>query len=231
MTRMLALVVALTLILATAGSAEPAVVERTQESALMEADPTAKPAIVERTQESPLIEADPAAEAGNPSGEERRSVRFDAASVPYTGVWVFFDDGFQLYLPGAWRAFDISDEEARAGLFFRAGNDGGGIVGDLPMGVATSYARLEGVATPEELLRELRSEGFVGLEALDVNGVPAVRFQHSGGDYRGLAFCHPIYPGYALYLYVAPVGEAGDAARAVGDGILSSLSPWSPATE
>ena len=178
----------------------------------------------------PEVEAIPEAEpAPGTAGDELRSIVYDEASAPYDGVWVTFDDGFQLLLPGEWLSYEITEEQSAAGLFFRAGNDGSdSVVGEVPMGVAVSYVEAGGLTTLDDLMRDFESVGFTNLEKLDLNGIPALFFIKPDEDYCGVAFYHAVYPEYVMAIYATPIGEASDAVAAVNDAILSSLKPYTP---
>ena len=143
-------------------------------------------------------------------------VAFEEGFAPYAGEWVRFDDGFKLYLPGDWVSFEISQDEAAAGMFYRAGD------GDA--GVCVMYMRAGGLGSLEDLAADFERAGCGGIELLDINGIPAVGLEREG-DYRGAAFFHPVYPGFALVVLVSP--PSGEAAKS----ILSSLTPDNSALE
>ena len=151
---------------------------------------------------------------------------FSEREAPYEGIWVPFEDGFRLYVPAAWHTFEIPADQARAGLFYRAGNDGGDdAVGETAMGVGVSYMSAGPLSTVEGLARDMVDAGFDGVEILDLNGISAVSFHRSADDYRGVAFFHPTLPEYILQVYISPIGEPGSPVEAVGSAILASLRP------
>ncbi len=195
-----------------------------------EAEPAPAPEAAPEAVEEPEPAAGPAAEpVPEPADDGVRSIVYDASTAPFDGVWVTFDDGFQLLLPGEWLSYEITEEQSAAGLFFRAGNDGSdSVVGDIPMGVAVSYVEAGGLVTLDDLVRDFESAGFTNLEKLDLNGVPSVFFVKPEEDYCGVAFFHAVYPEYIMAIYATPIGDAGDAVSAVNDAILSSLKPYTP---
>ena len=151
---------------------------------------------------------------------------FSEQDAPYEGIWVPFEDGFRLYVPSDWHPFEITEAQAEAGLFYRAGNDGGdGSVGETAMGVAVSYFSAGQLKTVGDLARDLEDAGFEGVEVLELNGLSAAGFRRPGDGYRGVAFFHPILPEYILQVCVTPIGDAGTPVEAVGSAILRSLSP------
>ena len=213
-------VLVLALVFAVAGVAE------------QEADITEAEANITET-EADIAEAETGDADSEPSeGAAVRSIQFDESAAPYEGVWVTFDDGFQLYLPGEWLTYDVTEEQSGVGLFFSASNDGGdAAAGETPMGVAVGYVDADGLATLDDLFQDFERLTFANLEKRDVNGIPAVYFEQAGEDYRGVSFYHALYPDYVMTVYVTPMGEANDAVRGVGDAILDSLTPYAPDAE
>lgn len=153
-------------------------------------------------------------------------IAFDEGAAAYSGAWVPFEDGFALYLPAQWRALELSDAQREAGLFYRAGNDGGeGPAGDAPMGVAVSWIPAGELKTLSDLENDFGTAGFTGIGRRFVNGLWTVDFTGPEDGYRGAAFFHPTYPDYVLTVYVAPLGAQGSTEAAVGRAILDSLKP------
>lgn len=139
-------------------------------------------------------------------------IGFDEAQAPFAGVWVPFEDGFALYLPAAWRAFELTEDQRAAGLFYRAG-DGEGA------GMAVGYAAAGDLDTMDALAADYRGAGFENVGRLLLDGIEAVGFERPEAGYRGAAFFHPDYPLYVLTVYVTPP-DAGDA---TGRAILESI--------
>ena len=153
-------------------------------------------------------------------------IDFTKDIAPYDGKWVSFDDGFRLYLPSEWSQLDMTEAQAQAGLFYSLGNGGGdSLVGDVNMAVAVGYAASGELKTLDDLAADYRAVGFVEVTKLDLNGILAVSFAESAGSYRGVAFYHPLVPGYVLTVYVSPCGPGNKAVSDVGSAILCSLSP------
>ena len=143
---------------------------------------------------------------------------FSETDAPYEGVWQPFEDGFELYLPLGWSAIDVTYAQAEAGLFYRAGS------GDGTMGIAVGYMSARGLDTVEALARDFRRTGYSDVAAGWLNGNPAIRFERPEDDYRGVAFFHPVYPDYVLYVYVSPRDSAE------GVTLLASVTPLSDFT-
>ena len=145
-------------------------------------------------------------------------VAFDAMSAGYAGVWVPFEDGFQLYLPAAWHALEPTEAQREAGLFYRAVGDGAG--------VAVGYARADALETVEDLRSDYGGAGFTDTGRLSLNGIDAVGFACPEVGYRGVAFFHPACPDVVMTVYFAPLGGRDAPEDALGRAILDSLSPW-----
>ena len=165
----------------------------------------APPASVEPAQsdEAPPVSAEPA--------------RFAEADAPYAGIWTPFEDGFRLYLPRAWSSMNITEAEAAAGLFYRAGAEGG------TEGVAVGYMRADSLRTVADLALDFERSGFSNVIRWDLNGIPAIGFDRPEDDYSGVAFYHPVYADYVLYVYVTPLCRRGEGQT--GETVLMSLTP------
>ena len=138
---------------------------------------------------------------------------FSEADAPYEGIWQPFEDGFQLYLPREWSAIEVTDAQAEAGLFYRAGS------GDGTTGIAVGYMSARGLDTVDALAQDFRRTGYSAVKAGWLNGIPAIRFDRPEDDYCGVAFFHPAYPDYVLYVYLSP--RDSDE----GEALLSSVTP------
>lgn len=175
-----------------------------------------------------------AAEGAEETGLDEVSGRIDFTEdiAPFEGSWVTFDDGFKLYLPAEWTRAELTDAQSRAGLFYRSGNGGSdSVVGRVNMGVAVSFVKAGGLVTLDDLAADFSGVGFTDIDKLDINGFPAVNFTSATGDFRGIAFYHPIYPSYVLTVYVSPGTGKKQIVTDVGSAILCSLSPFDPNAE
>lgn len=153
-------------------------------------------------------------------------IDFTEGIAPYQGKWVSFDDGFMLYLPGEWTRGDLTEAQAQAGLFYNEGNGGGdSLVGEVPMAVAVSYAEAGQTTTLDALAADYVAAGFTEVDKLDLNGILAVTFVNREADYRGVAFFHPLVPGYVMSVFVSPCGAGNQTVNDVGSAILCSLTP------
>ena len=160
-------------------------------------------------------------------GDVNGHINFTEDLAPYEGRWVTFQDGFKLFMPISWTRLDVSEAQQQAGLFYRAGNDGGDdVVGEVAMGVAVSFIRAGDLSTLDDLAANFTGAGFGEINKLDINGFRCVSFVKADGNYRGVAFYHPTYRNYILAVYVTPNGVDNKAVNDVGSAILCSLSPF-----
>ena len=170
----------------------------------------------EATVEAPPASVKPAqSDEAPPASVE--PARFAEADAPYAGIWTPFEDGFRLYLPRAWSSMNITEAEAAAGLFYRAGAEGG------TEGVVVGYMRADSLRTVADLALDFERSGFSNVIRRDLNGIPAIGFDRPEDDYSGVAFYHPVYTDYVLYVYVTPLCRRGEGQT--GETVLMSLTP------
>ena len=151
--------------------------------------------------------------------EESEGLSFVESDAPYDGIWQPFEDGFMLYLPQGWVAIELTDAQREAGLFYRADS------ADGLMNLAVGYMRAGNLTTVNDLARDFEAVGFSNVIRLDLNGIPAISFDRPGEDYRGVAFFHPVYPDYALYVYLSPLAPEDGKTAQIGTALLASISP------
>jgi len=130
---------------------------------------------------------------------------------------VRFEDGFQLTLPADWPSIELTEAQTAAGLFYRAGESGGGA------GIAVGYMDADRAGTVEDLMRGFESAGYAQIRRQDADGIETIRFERPEEDYCGVAFYHPVYPEYILFVYVSPL----DVDDGVSGAVLDSLSSYS----
>lgn len=165
------------------------------------------------------------AEAGAADAVSGR-IDFTVDIAPYAGKWVSFDDGFRLYLPAEWTRASLTEAQAQAGLFYNEGNGGAdSLVGEVPMAVAVGYTEAGQLSTLDELAADFAAAGFTEVDKLDLNGILAATFVNREADYRGVAFFHPLVPGYVMTVYLSPCGAGNQTVNDVGSAILCSLTP------
>jgi len=144
---------------------------------------------------------------------------FSEADAPYDGFWQPFEDGFKLYLPRGWASMALDEAQTEAGLFYRAGSDDGS------MSVVVGYMRAGALETTETLAGDFERSGYTAVVQGDLNGIPAIAFEQPRDGYRGVAFFHPVYPEYVLYVFVSPLELQGGETNQIGIAVLGSITP------
>lgn len=123
------------------------------------------------------------------------SIVFDQEKAGYKGVWVPFDDGFQLYLPADWNTYELSEEEINQGLLYAAGDTSGS---DTAPAVSVVWAKNDGAENIEELASEIRQAGYPVDDIVSINGIPCVSYRVEDGDCSAIMFFHPTDQQYIL---------------------------------
>ena len=150
---------------------------------------------------------------------------FSESDAPYDGVWQPFEDGFKLYLPREWASMALDEAQAEAGLFYRAGSNDGS------MGVVVGYMLAGALETIDALAGDFEQSGYTSVVQGDLNGMPAIAFERPQDGYRGVAFFHPVYPEYVLYVFASPLELPDGEANPMGIALLSSITPLEVSSE
>lgn len=148
------------------------------------------------------------------------TITFDPASAPYTGTWLTFEDGFQLYLPSEWVYYEITQEQQQQGVLYLAGDAAGGE--NAPY-ISVVWASNQTAQSVEDLAEELTQGGFQVDDLLSVNGIECVAYRTAENDCSALMFFHPSYNEYVFCITGKPYEQNVDLISS----ILSSLSPYS----
>ena len=143
---------------------------------------------------------------------EERQLSFSEEEASYEGEWVFFEDGFEIYVPLSWEKGPLSREDGLEGRIYGADGKEGILL--------VVYGESPEMKTWEGLYREYESSGASDVEKVLVNGIKGVLW--SSQEVRGLSLLHPEDQTYFLSILVS-AGEEGD----LREEILSSVSPLS----
>ena len=143
---------------------------------------------------------------------------FDEDDAPYDGIWVPFEDGFQLFLPVDWTMYDLTNAQQQAGYLFIAGDDSEPVI---PY-ISVSWAYDENMTDLEDLSDFLDENGYIVDETAMVNDIECVIYHAPDGSVFGELFLYPGegFDGY-LFSVVATNYEIADEAF---DSMLFSLS-------
>ena len=95
----------------------------------------------------------------------------------FEGVWVQFEQGFELYMPAEWYMYEISEEMAAKGIMFHAGTE------DMSHYFTLVAAMSETPYTLEQMQAELVTV-YTDAELIEANGVGLVRYTHEESGVR-----------------------------------------------
>ena len=92
------------------------------------------------------------------------------------------------------------------------------------MDVAVGYMRAGKLETIEALAEDFERSGYSSVIQGDLNGMPAIAFEQPRDGYRGVAFFHPVYPDYVLYVFASPLELQDGETNPIGMAILASAT-------
>lgn len=121
------------------------------------------------------------------SSEDGRIV-FDETAAGYEGVWVPFEDGFQVYLPVSWNEYELSDEQKQQGALYAAGDVSDS--GDAP-NFSSCWTYSDGYASLDDVAAEISSCGYIVDGIIWVNDIQCVSYRETSTDISGLMFFDP----------------------------------------
>lgn len=117
----------------------------------------------------------------------------------YDGVWVQFEDGFELYLPADWYEMELSEEWYAQGIFYAAGTE------DFSQSVTLAWQPLEAECTLEEAQVEFEGE-YPGATIVEANGVQMLLFVDMESNLLNFIALDGTEPGYYLFAF-SPVDD------------------------
>ena len=133
------------------------------------------------------------ADTTDTDGGEAGSIVFDQTKADFKGVWVPFEDGFQLYLPEAWSTYELTQEQVSQGVLYLAGDASGA---DTAPAVSVVWANNDGATTINDLASAIREAGYQVDDLVSINGIPCVSYRVEDGDCCAVMFFHPTNPQY-----------------------------------
>lgn len=133
------------------------------------------------------------------------------AEVLYDGVWVQFEDGFEIYLPAEWYAFECTEEMNASGIFYMAGTE------DLSYSCTLAWIPLEAACTIEELHAEALKD-HPEAKLMDVNGVGLIFYVDAVNGLLNYVALDAAEPGAYLFAF----SPANDEVFLVQSAIIAS---------
>jgi len=134
-----------------------------------------------------------------------------AAEELYEGVWVQFEDGFEIYLPAEWYEYECTEEMNARGIFYMAGTE------DMSYTCTLSWTALEAECTIEELYAEMMK---VHPEAvlMDVSGVGLIFYLDAENGLLNYVALDATEPGAYMFTFF----PADDEVFVVQSAIIAS---------
>ena len=145
-------------------------------------------------------------------------IDFTEAAAGYKGSWVDFQDGFKVYLPTGWNEYVITDDMAKQGTIYLAGDSSG--AADAAY-IKVAFSESMGYSTMEEIEKALSDAGYTVDRTYSINGIDCVVYGSAEENVSGIMFFHPQTTDYVFSVVGAP---AETNAELIAQ-ILSSLSP------
>ena len=91
------------------------------------------------------------------------------AEAPFEGVWVQFEDGFEVLLPADWYEIEATEDMLASGIFYAACSPDGANT------VQMSWSELDAAMTAQEIRAALDTE-YPGATVVEFNGIEFVDF-------------------------------------------------------
>ena len=151
--------------------------------------------------------------------QDSGEIVFTEASAAYTGTWVPFEDGFQLYLPSDWNVYDLAEEQTQQGVLYVAG-DASGEANAPAMSVV--WANSDGAETLDDLASAITQGGYQVDDIVTINGIGCVTYRLESDDCSAVMFFHPTNKQYVFCVTGVGYAENVDTICSV----LTSLSPY-----
>ena len=136
-----------------------------------------------------------------------------AAEAPFEGVWVQFEDGFEVLLPANWLELEVTQEMIDGGIFYAACSEDGANT------VQMSWSALEAELTAQEIQAALDTE-YPGADIVEFNDIEFVTFVDEANDLFGMVALDGVDLGMYTFWFTPNSDEAfADTAVAIATSI------------
>ena len=122
------------------------------------------------------------------------------AEQSYEGVWVQFEDGFEIYLPAEWVEYELTEEANAMGMFYCAGSEDGAYLCTL------GWQPLEVEATIEEV-QALFVQNYPTATLTEVNGISMVYYLDEANNTLNFLALDGAEPGIYIFVFT-PADDA-----------------------
>lgn len=135
------------------------------------------------------------------------------AEAPFEGVWVQFEDGFEVLLPADWLEIEVTEDMIASGIFYVACSPDGANT------VQMSWSALEAAMTIEEVQAALALQ-YPDAQVIEFNGIGFVSFSDVENDIFGMAALDGVDLGMYVFWFTPNSDEAFvDTAVAIATSI------------
>lgn len=135
------------------------------------------------------------------------------AEAPFDGVWVQFEDGFEIMLPSDWLEIEVTEEMIAGGVFYVACSADGANT------VQISWSPFEMELTAQDVCAALATQ-YPDAEVLEFNEIEFVGFTDEQNDLFGMAALDGVDPGMYIFWFTPNSDEAfADTAVAIATSI------------
>lgn len=131
----------------------------------------------------------------------------------FDGVWVQFEDGFELYLPSNWVQYELTEDDYANGIFYAAGSEDGAY------SALIGWSALEAELTIEELQVAL-AETYPNSNLVNINGVGMLAFTDTTNNLLTCIALDATEPGFYMFAF-SPAND--DAFTSMASLIASSI--------
>ena len=153
-----------------------------------------------------------------PDQDDKEKTVFYEEDAPYDGVWVPFEDGFQLYFPADWSYLNITQEQKEAGIILIAADTS--IPEEMPL-LNVSFAYDETIDGLEGLTSYIDNAGYITEGIYTVNDIVCLIYHDAALTFRGEIFLYPLDEDSGFFLSVGANYYQND--KEAFDAILMSL--------
>lgn len=135
------------------------------------------------------------------------------AEAPFDGVWVQFEDGFEILMPGDWMEIEATEDMLASGIFYAACSPDGANT------VQISWSALDAQMTAQEIQAALNTV-YPGAEVIEFNGIEFVTVTDTANDIFGMVALDGVDLGMYTFWFTPDSDEAfADTAVAIATSI------------
>lgn len=135
------------------------------------------------------------------------------AEAPFEGVWVQFEEGFEVLMPADWLELEVDADAAAAGIGYAACSPDGANT------VQISWNALDAALTAQEIQAAMDTE-YPGAQVVEFNGIEFVTFSDTVNDIFGMIALDGVDLGMYTFWFTPDSDEAFvDTAVAIATSI------------